>query len=139
MQEAVEPGRAEFDDAYSRGIDNLADGRFADAIADLLDRADAHPVEDQSNQAARVAGVTEEELSPGSTGEAGSRHERTWDEYFADLAQFKEKHGHCNVPLHWPEDPELARWVDDQRRAWAQGTLGARCRELASLGFDFVG
>jgi hypothetical protein len=32
------------------------------------------------------------------------------------LVEFKEEHGHCNVPDGWPESLRLARWVMTQRQ-----------------------
>ena len=42
--------------------------------------------------------------------------EATWDESYQQLVDFKEKHGHANVPTD-PQDP-LAVWVHIQRREY---------------------
>jgi len=77
--------------------------------------------------------------SPPRSTEVSAARERTWEQMFAGLARYKEKHGHCDVPADWPEDPELARWVANQRRSWAEGTLGGeRFRAFALLGFRFI-
>jgi very-short-patch-repair endonuclease len=74
-----------------------------------------------------------------STREVSAPGQRAWEEMFAALKVYKDKHGDCEVPPDWPEDPELARWVADQRRSWEEGILGGeRFRELASLGFRFI-
>jgi hypothetical protein len=84
--------------------------------------------------------ATKEELLAGSTADPGSERHRNWAQMYAALAEFKKKHGHCDVPPDWPEDPDLARWVADQRRSWAKGTLTSdHFWKLSSLGFDFVG
>lgn len=58
----------------------------------------------------------------------------------AALDAYKENHGDCNVPPNWPEDPKLARWVDEQRLEWMKGTLsGKRFWRLRSTGFEFAG
>ena len=41
---------------------------------------------------------------------------KKWPENFARLAAYKNKHGDCNVPRHWPEDPQLGDWVRRQRK-----------------------
>lgn len=40
----------------------------------------------------------------------------TWEKMFTSLCQFKNIHGHCNVPQRWAENPELANWVANQRQ-----------------------
>jgi hypothetical protein len=86
-------------------------------------------------RSAKVA--TEEELRPGSASEAGP-HKRSWEEVLAALADFKEKHGHCDVPPDWPEDPELASWAADQLSHFLKGTLtGEHFWKLSALGFKF--
>ena len=39
----------------------------------------------------------------------------TWDERFGELKRYKERFGDCNVPEGWPENPQLANWVNTQR------------------------
>ncbi len=34
---------------------------------------------------------------------------------FNELERYKEKYGHCNVPIRWEPNPKLARWVSNQR------------------------
>jgi Helicase associated domain len=40
---------------------------------------------------------------------------RTWGENFQLLVQYKEQHGHCNVPQRYEPDPTLGHWVINQR------------------------
>jgi hypothetical protein len=35
----------------------------------------------------------------------------------AKLEKYKHKHGGCNVPRGWTEDPGLTSWVNNQVRA----------------------
>ena len=42
----------------------------------------------------------------------------SWNQYFAQLADYKQAHGNCNVPEGWKEDPEFARWCAYQRKAY---------------------
>lgn len=48
---------------------------------------------------------------------------RTWEEMFSELVDFFKLHGHCNVSDDWTAQPELARWVVQQRRAKKQNHL----------------
>lgn len=38
-----------------------------------------------------------------------------WMLQFENLKAFKRKHGHCNVPQKFPQDPRLGIWVNKQR------------------------
>jgi hypothetical protein len=52
------------------------------------------------------------------------------------LAAFKSKHGHCNVPTDYADDPQLGRWVAAHRYKRRVGDLPAqKVRELDKLGF----
>lgn len=44
----------------------------------------------------------------------------TWRTRFLELIQFKEKHGHCLIPYHYPEHQALAVWVKKQRYDYKQ-------------------
>ena len=46
----------------------------------------------------------------------GTVKKDTWEKMFINLCQFKNIHGHCNVPQRWSENPELANWVANQRQ-----------------------
>jgi superfamily II DNA or RNA helicase len=59
-----------------------------------------------------------------------------WDERFGELKAFKEKHGHCNVPLKWRDNAQLGRWVVKQRSKRAQ-LSSDRIARLDSLGFSW--
>jgi hypothetical protein len=62
--------------------------------------------------------------------------EVSWAAMFAALKRYKEKHGDCNVPRGWGENPELARWVLKQRQHQKQGALSIeRKKRLDELGF----
>ena len=43
------------------------------------------------------------------------RNVNRWKERYQDLVKFKEKYGHCLVPLHWSPNPPLGHWVKRQR------------------------
>ena len=65
-----------------------------------------------------------------------SQHEYRWRVRYEALVEFKKEHGHCNVPRHYKEDPQLGKWVNHQRMAKAGGKLTPeRERRLKGLGF----
>ncbi len=60
-----------------------------------------------------------------------------WDVQFGALQRYHQCHGHARVPAHWPEDPLLADWVQQQRRDHLKGRLDAAARTRLE-GVDFV-
>jgi hypothetical protein len=65
-----------------------------------------------------------------------SATESLWNALFETLVEFKRKHGHCDVPTHWPENPRLAKWVVAQRHRKKNGTLSPpRLERLEKIGF----
>ena len=78
-----------------------------------------------------------------SKGNAGGKYNAGWEAQSAKLKAYKRKHGDCNVPQAWAEDPPFGRWVGTQRkfkRALDRGepSLGmtaARAAKLDALGF----
>lgn len=64
---------------------------------------------------------------------------RSWDELFSDLTEFFKVHGHCNVPIDWQANPELAHWVHLQRIAKRQDRLTPeQVRRMTDLGFAWT-
>jgi superfamily II DNA or RNA helicase len=62
-----------------------------------------------------------------------------WENKFAALATYKAQHGDCSVPLRWPENPALGRWVNNQRAACKAGRLSSdKVARLTALGFVWV-
>jgi hypothetical protein len=58
------------------------------------------------------------------------------EEMFLELARFRERFGHCNVPRGWSEHPELALWVASQRQRRQRNTLEPeRIQRLDAMGF----
>ena len=58
-----------------------------------------------------------------------------WEQMAQALAGFKTRHGHCNVPQKYSEDPRLGTWLAVQRRFWKRGALSAdRIARLEALG-----
>ena len=57
---------------------------------------------------------------------------------FSALSEFKKKHGHCNVPRSYPENPSLAVWVGTRRVLMKNSRLDAeQIRRLDELGFEW--
>ncbi|OSM04262.1 hypothetical protein MAIT1_04132 [Magnetofaba australis IT-1] len=60
------------------------------------------------------------------------------EEWFFHLAQFQFRFGHCNVPVNWPENPQLGLWVQFQRQTFAQGRMEPqRAQRLQNMGFNW--
>jgi Helicase associated domain len=69
-------------------------------------------------------------------------HRAAWEERWVELHQFKEKHGHCNVPSKYEVQPQLSVWVKCQRRQHKLFKNGERStmtdervRKMDTLGF----
>lgn len=63
--------------------------------------------------------------------------EMNWEQRFSELGSFWEKHGHCDVPRRWPDNPGLRGWVLRQR--YRKHTLRAdRIRKLDGLNFRWL-
>jgi hypothetical protein len=68
-----------------------------------------------------------------------------WEAQLARLAVYKNKHGDCNVPHRWAEDPQLGSWVLKQRankKGLDRGEpckwmTAARVAKLEALGFEW--
>jgi hypothetical protein len=61
-----------------------------------------------------------------------------WEKMFAALADYGRRHGDCNVPFGWPENPALALWVKGVRAAQKRGDLDfERIRRLDSISFGW--
>mmetsp|Transcript_28004 Transcript_28004/g.42124 ORF Transcript_28004/g.42124 Transcript_28004/m.42124 type:complete len:431 (-) Transcript_28004:1341-2633(-) len=72
------------------------------------------------------------------------RNTATWMDRFKELKEYKEKHGDCNVPQKYGDNPSLGRWVDNQKTQHKKLYDGKtthltieRIQLLAGIGFDF--
>jgi len=54
---------------------------------------------------------------------------------FSQLIAYMEKHGNCDVPAAWSENPPLARWVAKQRQR--RGIPADHRARLEALGFNW--
>lgn len=65
-----------------------------------------------------------------------SRADAAWNVKFEELRAFRREHGHCNVPVPFPENPSLGIWVRTQRIQKRDGALAEnRVRRLREIGF----
>merc|ERR1719253_1418145 len=70
-------------------------------------------------------------------GMAGIKLDR-WEARFRELKEFKEEHGHCNVPRKHPGG--LGHWVGHQRRGGKEGSQrrdAEQAKKLEELGFQW--
>jgi hypothetical protein len=73
----------------------------------------------------------------------GCRDDTGWEAQRAKLMKYRRKHGDCNVPWNWAEEPGLGSWVNTQRRGKKKldrgepslGMTAARAAKLEALGF----
>lgn len=49
-----------------------------------------------------------------------SKRDQRWHELYGKLLEFKEGHGHCNVPKKYRDNMSLGSWVDYQRILYRQ-------------------
>jgi len=62
--------------------------------------------------------------------------EKTWDDRYSDLLKYKSINGHCNIPVDYPPDPVLGRWLATQRQLEKSGKLSKdRKAQLSKIGF----
>lgn len=63
-----------------------------------------------------------------------------WEDYYKQLVEYKNEHGHPNVPRFWKENFHLAEWVRRQRRDYRLKRRlwkNNRYERLVELGFNF--
>ncbi|CAJ1934386.1 unnamed protein product [Cylindrotheca closterium] len=64
-------------------------------------------------------------------GVAWSAFGKRWEQMLDLLVQFKEREGHCMVPVDHREDGKnLGAWVSTQRKAWRSKTLDADRQDM---------
>lgn len=68
----------------------------------------------------------------------GRPSREAWETMFAQLKEFRAKHGHARVPQKYPENRKLAWWVSVQRRNRKSNKLEAgQIAMLDGLAFDW--
>jgi hypothetical protein len=64
------------------------------------------------------------------------RERGSWDDRLAEVAAFKAKNGHCEIPPNYPENPKLGRFINAMRTQRNSGGLSPdRIGKLDALGF----
>ena len=70
--------------------------------------------------------------------------EATWRGRLEQLKRFRDRFGHCNVPVEWDEDPSLYHWVCFQCKQYRKVVNGrdtnltpVRIRLLSEIGFTW--
>lgn len=59
-----------------------------------------------------------------------------WQRMLERLNEFRQVHGHCNVPQKGGDDKRLGKWVNTQRTHFKQGRLTPdRFQQLEAVGF----
>ena len=59
-----------------------------------------------------------------------------WNQRFTELVEYKQKHGHCNVPHGYSANPQLGTWVRNQRTYYKRSKLDAeQIQRLEEIGF----
>lgn len=76
--------------------------------------------------------------------QSASVNKSTWTKRLEELKEYKEQHGHTNVPRHYTANPKLGRWVDTQRTSHRLLQLGKsspltqeRSDMLNDIGFEW--
>lgn len=64
-------------------------------------------------------------------------HKEEWATRFEQLKAFKQRFGHCSVPVKWPENPQLGVWVTKLRHRHKTGKILPEKGELLrEIGFE---
>lgn len=64
---------------------------------------------------------------------------KKFDEYFSELEEFKQRHGHCDVPKKYLENESLGLWVHTQRNFFKHNALSPEHKEkLNAIGFTWL-
>ncbi|MCU7667753.1 Helicase associated domain protein [Bacillus thuringiensis] len=62
--------------------------------------------------------------------------EKTWDEMFEKLVEYKKNNGDCLVPADYSEDIKFAMWIGTQRKEYKNKKMSKlRIEKLESIGF----
>jgi hypothetical protein len=121
-----------------------------EGIAALIAASSSEPINskpEQTSQDDRSANKHSQRRStsiPPPNASGRQRRYSTWEDRLSELADYRVKHGHCNVPRRYNENSKLGNWVQAQRyqyRFHLDGETSAmtafRIRELESLDFDW--
>jgi len=69
-------------------------------------------------------------------------HETRWNKTIEELKSYRKKYGHTEIPQEYDENPQLGRWVMNQRTFYRMNQVGInttlnedRIKQLEQLGF----
>jgi len=96
-----------------------------------------------SQHASSIIGIPEQKRKRKSRRQ--NQKDITWKQRYDELQVYQEQHGDCLVPHNYPENPDLAKFVDKQRKAYllllegkAYTTMTEeRMHMLSDIGFVF--
>ena len=73
-----------------------------------------------------TARATSPSTTDGKKGSSSFRssHMEQWNARYQDMVEFRQRHGHCLVPLNHAENPSLAHWVKRQRYQYSLKLFG---------------
>ena len=68
----------------------------------------------------------------------GVSNDKSWNDKFEELKQYKSKHGDCNVPASYDKNHALGNWVRGQRTQFKQSKISKeRINMLNTIGFNW--
>ena len=103
-------------------------------------RLDRNRLESAHKDRLVALGAIQDHGANHAPGEGSKSLQTEWLQRLEELRQFKRATGHCSVPMKFPSNPGLARWVHTQRMRRRMGKMSAgRARQLEKLGFVFEG
>ena len=74
-----------------------------------------------------------------ASGRALKKYDQKWWAQFQELEEYKREIGDCNVPWRYNANPQLGKWVSNQRQRYRQNKLNSeRIEALESVGFEWV-
>ena len=88
------------------------------------------------DQAARLQALGFEWIAPMAKPAVSARRAKIQEKRFTELLEYKERYGHCRVPVRWPENRILGLWVEKLRAKHKRGLLPEDQRkQLDGIGF----
>jgi hypothetical protein len=68
----------------------------------------------------------------------------SWEIKYRELKEYRQRHGHCNVPTKYSQNPALGRWVSTQRSEFKKFQSGRskhmshdKVDKLTAIGFKW--
>jgi hypothetical protein len=78
-----------------------------------------HTLDPNKQQLLEAIGVDLSGYKERSSGDVRTKKNNNfWHQNFAKLEQYRNVHGHCNVPYRFANDPSLGAWVSNQRKRY---------------------